>query len=201
MYSVCSASGQSVMAQKSVLALLGQWSLSKWSLHRGNGKNTDGLNVCCTGLFQKWLAVGLEPMTGDTLLDLFKSLTCYVSNVPVFSLQTDACLQTAHLMWFRKKRAAVWMLFPIFSANCGLFKVFINNNYLDLFLEQQKHAGSFNADENLSCQYVILETARILAITYEAILVSHTGSALSCRVSWCHHSVLHGDDSFVYFGV
>lgn len=65
-------------------------------LHCGNGKNTDGLNVCCTGLFQKRLAVALEPMTGDTLLHPFKSLTCYVGNVLVFSLQTDACLQTTH---------------------------------------------------------------------------------------------------------
>lgn len=93
------------------------------------------------------------------------------------------------------------MLFPIFSANCGLLKVLIKNNYLDLVLEQQKHAGSFNADKNLSCQYAILETTRISAIKYEAILVSHTRSALSCRVSSCRHSVLHGGDSFVYFGV
>lgn len=140
-------------------------------------------------------------MAGDTLLQCFRSPTCYVSNVPVFSLQTDACLQTTQTLAVILEEKSSSVLFPILLANCGLFRVFIQNNYLDLGLEQQKHAGSFNADKNLSSQYAIVETTRISAIKYEAILVSHTRSALSCRVSSCRHSVLHGGDSFVCFGV
>lgn len=89
---------------------------------------------------------------------------------------------------------------PYFQQIVDYFKFLFKIN-LDLVLEQQKHAGSSNADKILSCQYAILETTRISAIKYEAILVSHTRSALSCRVSSCRYSVLHGGDSFVYFGV
>lgn len=63
MYSAHEASGQSVIAQKTVTGLLGGWSLPKWPLHCGNGKNIDGLDVCCIGLFHKRLALALEPMT------------------------------------------------------------------------------------------------------------------------------------------
>lgn len=138
MYSARNASGQSMMAQKSVIALLGQWPLSKWSLHCGNGKNIDSLNVYCIGLFQKWLAVTLEPMTGDTLLHCFKSPTfkCYIRNVLVFSLQTDTCLKTTQTLAsiLEEKHSTVNVLSPIFLANFKfLFKINLN-----LVFEQQK---------------------------------------------------------------
>lgn len=62
-------------------------------------------------------------MTGDKLLHCFKSPACYVSNVPVFSLQTDACLQTTQTLAviLEDKSSRVNVFFPILSANSELF--------------------------------------------------------------------------------
>lgn len=113
------------------------------------------------------------------------------------SQQMQAFKPHKRYMLFWKQREALWMCFShIFNKLLVYFR-----SSVKISLEQQKPAGSLNADKNLSCQYAIHETNGISATKCETFLVSHTRSALSCRDSSCHQDVLCEADSFVHFGV
>lgn len=124
MYTAHESSGQGVMARKSLGALLGWWSLSKWPLHCGNGKNTDGLDVCCIGSFKKWLTLAQEAMTSALL---WKSYMLCQQQAGLQSSNAGACLRTTQTLGIilEVKRSSVNLLFPYFQQISDYFRSLI----------------------------------------------------------------------------